>query len=226
MKIKHLALVQDSGNQEYYTDEAIISRVKRVLGVIDLDPASNPLANETVGAVTFFTKSDDGLSRDWHDKVFMNHPFGKGENACNRYLKDGKGHKKGDYNCKKRICNDPKYAHYRGHHIDVDIPSNLDWVQHLESQFNKGNVTEAINIAFAELSSSWGQILTNGVYCIPNERVNYYQYNPEKQALVKDRGVTKGSILRYWGNNPDEFAKVFSEIGTVHQPYNIKSGGL
>ena len=222
-KTKHFAMLQDSGNQEYYTDPKIIECARRVLGTIDLDPASNSLANATVNATTFFCKDDDGLSKDWIGNVFMNHPFSKGEKPCKHYAKDGKSHKKGDYNCTKRVCNDPSYRHYRGQHIDVAIPSNLDWIQHLELQNSKGNTRNAINIAFAELSSSWGQIMTNGVYCIPFERVNYYQWNKEKSELVKDSGVTKGSILRYWGNNPELFAEVFSEIGTIHQPF--VSGG-
>ena len=45
MKTKHLPLVQDSGNQEYYTDKNILALVHEVMGSVDLDPASNSLAN-------------------------------------------------------------------------------------------------------------------------------------------------------------------------------------
>ncbi|MGF1905299.1 hypothetical protein [Aliivibrio salmonicida] len=222
MKTKHLPLVQDSGNQEYYTDKNILALVHEVMGSVDLDPASNSLANCTVQATTFFCKEDNGLAHDWHGRVWMNHPFDKGEKACGRYKSTNKDHKKGDYNCKKRTCNDPKYRHYRGHHIDVDIPSNYDWISYLQKQYEGGNVTEAINISFAELSSNWGQIMTGGVHCIPSERINYYKLDPERPGeIVKDNGVPKGSIIRYWGKNPEAFARVFSRIGTVNQPFPL-----
>lgn len=217
-KTNHLPLVQDSGTQEYYTDALIIELAREVLGQIDLDPASNHIANITVQAATYFTREDDGLSREWHGKVWLNHPFSKGELPCARYLKDTKYHKKGDYNCKKRICNDPTYKNYRGYHIDHKIPSNLDWITFLKYQHEKGNTVEAINVAFAELSSSWGTILLDGVHCIPFERVNYFGLEADG-SIKKQRGVPKGSIIRYWGDNPDKFARVFSQIGSIQSPY-------
>ena len=48
------------------------------LGVIDLDPASSDLAQETVGATTYFTKDDNGLSRPWWGNVFLNSPYARG----------------------------------------------------------------------------------------------------------------------------------------------------
>lgn len=218
MKTKHLPLVQDSGNQEYYTDIDIIALVREVLGGIDLDPASSEIANRTVNANRIYTREDNGLSLPWRGKVWLNHPFGKGELACSRYTSDGKNHRKGDFNCKKRICNDESYKYFRGHHINEDIPGNLDWIRYLEEQFNAGNVTEAINIAFADLSSEWGRTLTGGVHCIPDKRVNFWVMG--EKGLVKNKGVTKGVIIRYWGSNPDKFYAVFSKIGRVCEPYS------
>lgn len=218
IKTKHLPLVQDSGNQEYYTDHEIMNMVRDVLGTIDLDPASSEIANRTVNATRIFTKEDDGLSLPWRGKVWLNHPFGKGEKACDRYTKDGKNHKKGDFNCRKRVCNDTAYKHYRGHHITKSIPGNLEWIRYLEEQYQTGNVTEAINIAFADLSSEWGRILTGGVHCIPDKRVNFWVMGDK--GLEKSTGVTKGVIIRYWGENPDKFNTVFSRIGRICEPYN------
>ena len=66
---------QTSGKFEYYTPAEIIEAARLVMGTIDLDPASSPVANETVKATTFFTEADDGLSRPWAGRVWMNHPF-------------------------------------------------------------------------------------------------------------------------------------------------------
>jgi len=68
---------QSSGNVEWYTPFEIVNAARLAMGGIDLDPASCAVANETVKATTIFTRDDDGLSRDWHGNVWMNHPFGR-----------------------------------------------------------------------------------------------------------------------------------------------------
>jgi ParB family chromosome partitioning protein len=65
-----------SDTNEWYTPEPYIDSVRAVLGCIDLDPASCEKANETVQAAEYFTETDDGLSRDWHGRVFLNPPYG------------------------------------------------------------------------------------------------------------------------------------------------------
>ena len=73
---------QDSGNVEYYTPPEIIEAARQVLGFIDLDPASSVIANQTVKAAEFFTAADDGLSKPWYGRVWMNHPFSRANNAA------------------------------------------------------------------------------------------------------------------------------------------------
>jgi hypothetical protein len=76
----HQLINQDSGKTEYYTDPSIVESARRVLGGIDLDPASSPIANKVVQAKKFFTIEDDGLTQNWSGRVWMNHPFQKGVN--------------------------------------------------------------------------------------------------------------------------------------------------
>lgn len=66
----------NSGNNEWYTPEKYIEMARAVLGEIELDPASSETANKTVKADCFYTEQDDGLSRPWHGKVWMNPPYG------------------------------------------------------------------------------------------------------------------------------------------------------
>lgn len=76
----HQHINQDSGNTEYYTDPKIIEAARRTMGGIDLDPASSPRANEVVRAKAIYTKEDNGLSRAWRGRVWMNHPFDRRTN--------------------------------------------------------------------------------------------------------------------------------------------------
>lgn len=60
---------------EYYTPPYILDAARSVLGVIDLDPATSDKAQSVVMAREYYTKDDDGLTQDWHGKVWLNPPF-------------------------------------------------------------------------------------------------------------------------------------------------------
>ena len=62
-------------SDEWYTPAHIIKRVKRVLGDIDLDPASCAIANMTVGAKKIYTREEDGLVQPWSGRIFHNPPY-------------------------------------------------------------------------------------------------------------------------------------------------------
>ena len=66
---------EGTGDNEWYTPAEYIERARNVLGEIDLDPASNIVAQATVKAAAFFTREDDGLKCDWHGRVWLNPPY-------------------------------------------------------------------------------------------------------------------------------------------------------
>lgn len=68
---------QTSGKTEYYTPINITLSACRVMGGIDLDPASSVVANERIKAKVIYTAADDGLVKPWFGRVWLNHPFGR-----------------------------------------------------------------------------------------------------------------------------------------------------
>jgi hypothetical protein len=66
---------QGTGENEWYTPLRFLELARLVLGNIDLDPASNPQANELVKAARIFTLDDDGLDQPWVGTVWLNPPY-------------------------------------------------------------------------------------------------------------------------------------------------------
>lgn len=194
----HQQVNQDSGNTEYYTEEYLIEMAREVMGYFDLDPASSETANKTVKAKQFYTKETDGLKQDWAGKVWMNHPFSKGEKACPVSKRTGKSL------CRKKKCIE------RGYHITEDIPGNIEWTSKLVEEYKNGKVTEAICITFSSMSEAWMNPLIEFMQCFPRGRINY-----RLPDGTKTNEITKGSLLTYMGPNPQKFREVFERIGTV-----------
>lgn len=65
-----------TGEAEWYTPALYIEKARRVLGEIDVDPASCDRAQETIRAASFFTEQTDGLVQEWIGKVWLNPPYG------------------------------------------------------------------------------------------------------------------------------------------------------
>jgi hypothetical protein len=80
------AVHYSSESGEWYTPPHIITLVRDVLGVIDLDPASCAAANETVKAHRYYDQAAGGLGLHWHGRVWLNPPYGDQIGQWTRHL--------------------------------------------------------------------------------------------------------------------------------------------
>ena len=71
---------------EWYTPVHIVDAARRVMGGIDLDPASNDRANGWINADNYYTQADDSLTKPWAGRVWINPPYGGQGPAFTRKL--------------------------------------------------------------------------------------------------------------------------------------------
>ena len=71
-------VVHYSGNVEWTTPPHILAAARRVMGAIDLDPASSEAAQAVVQAERYYTAHEDGLKRAWAGRVWLNPPYTPG----------------------------------------------------------------------------------------------------------------------------------------------------
>jgi hypothetical protein len=67
-----------TGEYEWYSPAEIVEPARVVLGDIDLDPASSEIAQRTIRAKRYYTRDDDGLSKKWRGRVWLNPPYATG----------------------------------------------------------------------------------------------------------------------------------------------------
>lgn len=79
-----MSVLTSHASQDWYTPPDIIELVRSVLGVIDLDPASDALPQTWIKANRFYSKPQDGVFESWDaSTVWLNPPYGK-DSKCNR----------------------------------------------------------------------------------------------------------------------------------------------
>jgi hypothetical protein len=87
---------------------------------------------------------------------------------------------------------------------------NPRWIQKIEREMEAGRMVEACCITFACTSESWFQPLLRRPQCFLTPRTNYLL--PDGSTL---RGVTKGSVVTYYGPHITTFATQFRGLGVV-----------
>ena len=173
-----------SATNEHPTPAHVVELARRVLGMIDLDPASCAEFNETVKARAWYGPTHpleylrEGLapSIDWRGRVFCNPPGGT--------LKDRRDVSR--WGTKSSAC---------------------AWWRKLTECASR-DLTEAVFIGFtlellrsAQSPGQWPHPFDFTV-CVPRERLCFCGDDP-----------THANVIVYVGPNAERFETVFSEIG-------------
>jgi len=64
-----------TGHFEWYTPQEYVDLARNVMGGIDLDPATHEIPQRRIKAEKYFTEKDDGLTKEWHGRVWLNPPY-------------------------------------------------------------------------------------------------------------------------------------------------------
>jgi ParB family chromosome partitioning protein len=75
VRTKVAANHEETDGDEWYTPDEYLESARKVLGKIDLDPATTAIAQEIVQAGKHYTKEDDGLLKRWFGNVWLNPPY-------------------------------------------------------------------------------------------------------------------------------------------------------
>lgn len=180
MSESHLHINQDSGNTEWWTPKPIIAVAKRLMGGIDIDPACSFDAWLYHDKHAHRYDSHNGIDWDWCGRVWLNHPFSRGEKACSDQ-------------CNKVICKK------RGYCTSDDLPGNKEWIAKLVNSYETGRVSQACDICFASISEEWFQPLLRFPQFFFCGRINYI----DPVLLRPVKGVTKGSAFTYLYNKDE-----------------------
>jgi ParB family chromosome partitioning protein len=88
--------------------------------------------------------------------------------------------------------------------------NNKLWVSKLVAEYQSNHVLQACCITFAATSERWFRPLLERPQCFISGRTNYYL----PDGSIK-KGVTKGSVVTYFGPNIAQFYESFRHLGII-----------
>lgn len=213
-----------STTDDWQTPDYILEPARKLLGEIDLDPATSKQANERVRAKHYFDELDNGFLAEWGplngnpSRVFINPPGGKCDEEGNRIV-GHRAHLTAPIVYKRADGGPP---------VGKSQSAAKVWWFRLAREFMEGRVERAIFLAFSiELlqtaqagtppKTSAGVFLpipTDFPICIPSRRISFI--DPSGNPV---RGNTHASAIIYVvphgrrDNAGGKFREAFADVG-------------
>ncbi len=209
-----------SESNEWFTPRVYLEHVRRVIGEIDLDPASTPAANLVVQARRIHTCEEDALQRHWNAmSVFLNPPYGTvgGKSQAGLFVKymameyEHKCFKKGI--TLVNSCTGAKWFKvlfnypicFVDHRIRFDVPPLPPVVLDLKDEIVKWNTIMGYVLG-RKPEAKRVEIMKKLEDYSTDDLITYY---------YSQNQPTKENVFVYFGPSPHVFKDEFSEIGTV-----------
>lgn len=83
---RNLKILTSAKSDEHGTPHFLVEAAREVMGAIDLDPMSNLEAQEIIQAQRFYTKEDDGLTKPWIGRIWLNPAFSLADEAVAKLI--------------------------------------------------------------------------------------------------------------------------------------------
>jgi len=210
-----------SESNEHFTPPEVVDAARETMsGRIELDPASNAVANSVVRAERFHSADDPGHNKVWRARsVFLNPPGGLTDDDWVSVLK-----KTGT----RESCSVTGACGLPPGHSHKNVTSSAKrWWQRLTKHWQAQDVDEAIFIGFSlEMLQTFQVDVPLGLQlphdfqiCFPRARLAYYKLVSEK--LVKGSSPPHASFIVHLHSrmNPtvskQKFREVFGKFGVV-----------
>lgn len=191
-----------SESAEHFTPPDIVERARRVMGGIDLDPASCAEANAWIRAERFFTRQDDGFTRAWQGRVFCNPPGGLSDDQQRPV---------------KPKCRETGSCGLAPGHTHEGVEaSQKKWWFKLAREFKHGLVPQAVFVCFSVELLQNTQVGTpagltiplDHALCFPSRRVAYVKPGGGVGAQPPHASCIVGLGIERW-----KFREAFESLG-------------
>lgn len=173
---------------EWYSPDDIVTAARAVFGgAIDLDPASHLEANARIRARRIYTVKDDGLSKRWRGRVYLNPPPGL---VGNFWLK--------------------LMAEYHAGHISEAI-----WIGYSLEQIQTLQNLERNDFLPIEYATCYPRKRIAFIENAAKRLARIRKLRAAGKLIKTYSQPSHGNYITYLGDNGRAFRRVFSQFGKV-----------
>jgi hypothetical protein len=196
-----------SNSADHQTPEYIVEPSRKVLGAIDLDPASCEEANRVVRATSYFAPPHDGLTFAWDGRVFLNPPGGS--LVITKKMRALLSEEEANELAERFAAESERWK---------TKSRAVAWWRKLTEEWLEQRTREAIFVGFSldilqasQGEEAWPDVLKFPL-CVPEKRIAFNS-NGEPGKMP-----THGNVVVYLPDSPGDSAKfeaAFKSIGSV-----------